>query len=249
MSLHKAISRCADRAIEADGRWLICESAIVSQNEDPEKQGRLKVVIPSIDESLVYDDWVRPAGQICLGDGLGSLFLPPKGSEVFITGVLGQKYNLVYHTSAFNEDMTVPAELGIDTPGIKVPKNLSFIAGLLALLRAQNIQIISAELAKMTGQNIQSFASQLHKSTGQNIEVIAEQLAKIHGESVTVEASGLADIKGNEVKIEGSTITANGTTVSIDGSGAITIHGGAVAISGTVVTIEGRLVRKSGPPI
>lgn len=238
--LYKEAAKGVANGIDQDGRWLIFESAIVAENEDPEKLHRIKVVIPSIDEDLVYDDWVRPAG-VCLGNQLGTVIIPPKGSEVLVTGVLGQKFNLVYTGAIYNEEMSIPAELGIDTPGIKVPKNLSLIAGLIGLLQAQNIRIIAEALARMSGQNTEVIATALAKMSGQNTEVVAQQLAKMLGATATVQASGTALLKGGQVNIQGGTITLS--------NGNISIQGGSVSINGSSVTIRGRPVSPVGPPI
>lgn len=222
MSLYAESQKGASRAVEKDGRWLICESAIVADTNDPDKQHRIKVVIPAIDPDLIYDDWVRCASGVCLGDGLGSVFIPEKGQEVLISGVLGQKFNLVYHAPLYHEENHTPGELDKDTPGIKVPKNLSFIAGLLL---------------KLLGQNILAEAEQLATFKGNNADVIATATARVNGADVQVTAS-------NQLSI-------NGATVTINSNGSVTIHGGgnvAVSASGTL-TLEGRTVNKSGPSI
>lgn len=89
--------------------WLTGVEAIVAVNEDPEHQHRIKVVIPALDEEIMYDKWVRQIGCYVGGPGFGSFFVPPIGSEVILFGRLGQKHNL-YYMSVYNEDFTVPAD-------------------------------------------------------------------------------------------------------------------------------------------
>jgi len=201
--------------------WLICESAIVAETDDPDKLGRVKVIIPSIDEDNVFDDWVVPAASHCLGDGFGMLMTPAKGQEVLISGVLGQKFNLVYHAAVYNEDAKIATELNLDWPGIKVPKNLTFIATLIQRLVAQNVEVIAEQLCKIQAENIESLASQLNKTTGQNVQSTASA----------------------ENKIEGQTIVVNGTTITISANGNV-----AVTASGNL-TLQGRMVNKVGPAI
>jgi len=113
---YKAASKGSQRDAKQAMPWLICESAIVSENVDPDKLGRIKVIIPSIDEDNQFGDWIVPAASHCLGDGFGMLMLPVKGQEVLITGVLGQKFNLVYHAAVYNEEAKVAEELSLDWP-------------------------------------------------------------------------------------------------------------------------------------
>lgn len=225
-NLYREANKSAKDAVAEDGRWLMGVSAIVADNQDPERQHRVRVIIPTIDEDLIFDEWARQL-VFCLGDGYGSAFIPPKGSEVILFGTLGQKYNLFY-ASVYNEEMFMPE--GYDdemTVGVHAPGNLIFIAEQLAKIQAQNIEAIAEQVAKILAQNI---------------EISAEQLTKVLGDNVKIEANQLAEVKGNQVKAEGSQITING-------DGSISISGGNVSISGNSVTIHGRTVNKVGPPI
>lgn len=136
---YKENQKGAKNAVAEDGRWLISEAAIVADVNDPENQHRIRVIIPSIDEDLIYDEWVRPAA-VCLGDGFGSVFIPKKGTEVFITGVLGQKFNLFY-SSTYNEENLISDELNEETPGIHAPENLKFIAEDKMTLKGGEVEI------------------------------------------------------------------------------------------------------------
>lgn len=215
--LYKEMARGAGNEIDKNDRWLICESAIVADVEDPERQHRIKVIIPSIDEQMVYDDWVRPLTPFAMGDGFGSVFIPPKGSEVFITGMLGQKYNLVYFGAVYNEETKRSDQLDKDTPGIHVPGNLSFIAALLMKLQAQNIHAIAEQLAKISGENTEVIATALAKMTGSTIELTAEGLAKLTGGQVEINSNGTIKIQGGNVQITGSQIKLHGRTVNPTG--------------------------------
>lgn len=115
-------------------------AAIVAENEDPERQHRVKVVIPSIDEDIVYDEWARQM-VFCMGQGYGSVFIPPVGSEVVLFGQLGQKFNLFY-ASVYNEEMEIAADFEDSTiSGFRVPGDLAMIADLDMQLRAGRLAI------------------------------------------------------------------------------------------------------------
>ena len=138
--LYRAINKAAQQTISEDGRWLMGVPAIVADNQDPENQHRVRVIIPSIDENLIFDEWARQM-VFCLGNGFGSFFIPPKGSEVVLFGQLGQKFNLFY-ASLYNEDFHVPPDYENDAmAGLRVPGDLKMIAELDAQLRAGRVEI------------------------------------------------------------------------------------------------------------
>lgn len=140
--LFKASSKAAQREIDRDGRWLIAETGIVADNEDPDRQHRVKVIIPSIDEDNVFDDWARQM-VFCLGNGYGSVFVPPVGSEVLLFGQLGQKFNLFY-AGLYNEEMQIAADFEDSTvSGFRVPGDMKLIADLDMQLRAGRMSLES----------------------------------------------------------------------------------------------------------
>jgi phage baseplate assembly protein gpV len=232
-NLFKENKKGTKETIDADGRWLMGVTGIVAENNDPERQHRVKVIIPSIDEDLIYDEWARQF-VFCLGDGFGSAFIPPKGAEVVLFGEMGEKFNLFY-ISLYNEEMLLPE--GFDSEnavGIKAPGNMSFIA---------------AQLLKLQAQNIEAIAEQLVKILAQNVEITADETAKVSGSNLELKASENALLKGDSIKIEGG-------TVRIEADGSITIKGGNITIDGTNVVVKGtslmlhsRPVNKVGPPI
>jgi Type VI secretion system/phage-baseplate injector OB domain len=223
----------AQQAIAEDGGWLMGVPATVADNADPEKQHRVRVVIPSIDEDLIFDEWARQM-VFCLGSEFGTAFVPPKGSEVVLFGRLGQKHHL-YYASLYNEEMLQPPNFENEmSVGIRAPGNMTFIAIELLKLVARNVHVIAEMLVRITGQNIESLASQLNKITGQTIESTA---------------TGQNKIAGSDVRLEGSQIRLQGSAVTINGDGSISVQGGNVAIGGNSVTIHGRTVNKVGPSI
>lgn len=222
---YRQIKKIGADAIAEDGGWMMGVPAIVADNNDPERQHRVRVIIPSIDESLIFDEWARQM-VFCLGDGYGSAFIPPKGSEVVLFGQLGQKYNLFY-ASLYNEEMLVPDGFQNEmTVGIKAPGNLTFIAEELAKFQAKNFDAIIAQTAKILAQNIESNASGVNKILGNQVR-----------------------IEGNQIRAEGNQIQLQGATVTINANGSITIQGNSVQISGSSVKIHNRVVNPVGPPI
>jgi uncharacterized protein involved in type VI secretion and phage assembly len=223
-------------AVNENGGWIICEFAKVVENEDPDQMGRIKVSIPSIDPDNVWDDWVMPIASHCLGNGFGMLMIPPKGAEVIISGILGQKSNLVYHAAIYNEDNLAPEEFTPETAGIKTPANLSFIATLLALLKGENVELYATQLLKQTAEDIEITATATNAITGEQLELSAGDKLTAVGNEIEITSDGSLDI--------------NGGTVVVDSSGSITIKGVNVTInpSGSL-KLFARTVNKIGPAI
>lgn len=149
-SLHQALNN-KDRALDERDDWLSGLEAIVADNEDPEHQHRIRVVIPTIDEDLVHDVWIRQMGVYVGAPGYGSFFLPPVGAEVVLFGRLGQKHNL-YYLCVYNEDFIVPPDFhnnpagglnGGSVSGVRVPGDLKQIADGDYQLRAGRAHIES----------------------------------------------------------------------------------------------------------
>jgi Type VI secretion system/phage-baseplate injector OB domain len=89
--------------------WVSGLEAIVAVNEDPEHQHRIKVVIPEIDEHVIYDKWVRRIALFVGAQGYGDFHVPEIGSEVILFGRFAEKHNLFY-APVYNEDFIVPPD-------------------------------------------------------------------------------------------------------------------------------------------
>ena len=139
--LYQQVRRAASD--DVDDR-LIAVEAIVETTEDPEHMGRIKVVIPMMDENRVRDEWVRPMVPYVGGPGYGSFFVPRKGSEVLLFGRMGQKHTLFY-TCVYNEDHPVPTDFQEQHPetvaGFRVPLDFKLIGEGDLQLRFGAIQI------------------------------------------------------------------------------------------------------------
>lgn len=127
-------------AVREDGGWLMGVPAIVADNADPLKMHRIRCLIPSIDEENIYDIWIRQL-VFCLGNGYGSFFIPPLGSEVVLFGQIGQKYDLFY-ASVYNEEHFMPPDCEDETvAGVRVPGDLKLIADCDTQVRAGRVEI------------------------------------------------------------------------------------------------------------
>lgn len=141
------IDKRASRASEIE--WLIAVEGIVVDNRDPEGQHRIKVLIPSIDENYVHDEWVTALVPWTGPDGYGPAHIPEVGSEVVLFGRLGQTHTL-YYLARYNEEHRVP-DLD-DARGLKTDGAYRIIAdGLIEVMSAQHTDIKAPQVRLLGG--------------------------------------------------------------------------------------------------
>jgi uncharacterized protein involved in type VI secretion and phage assembly len=75
------------RSRSTDRRYYGVTEALVVDNADPDKEGRIKVRFPWFDDSMVTE-WCR-VSQLYAGNGYGSLLVPEVGDEVLVAFVHG----------------------------------------------------------------------------------------------------------------------------------------------------------------
>jgi phage baseplate assembly protein V len=75
------------RARSTDKRYYGVVEAIVTDNVDPAKEGRVKLKFPWFDEQM-ETEWCR-VGQFYAGNGYGSFFIPEVGDEVLVSFIHG----------------------------------------------------------------------------------------------------------------------------------------------------------------
>jgi uncharacterized protein involved in type VI secretion and phage assembly len=176
------------RSRSTDRRFYGIAEAIVTDNDDPENEGRVKVRLPWFDEEMITE-WCR-VRQPYAGSGYGWYLVPEVGDEVLVAFIHG--------------DLRLPVILGglwngKDKPSVhrgagKDPKLLRTKKGHEILLDdsdgAEKIVIVD--------------------SGGKNRITL-----DVTGSSITVEStSGKLTLRGREVEIEaqqGIKVTAGGT--------------------------------------
>lgn len=69
----------------ADARWYGAYPAIVTDNNDPDKQGRVKIALPWAPDAVTgrYETWARLA-TLMAGNDRGTFFVPNKDDEVLV---------------------------------------------------------------------------------------------------------------------------------------------------------------------
>jgi hypothetical protein len=124
----------------------------VVENVDPERQQRIKVLIPSIDTERPWPRWVRRLGGAVGPPGYGDFHVPAVGVEVFLVSRLGQGHNWFY-LPVFNTRHVVPPEFADPAHwGIRAPGDYSIICEGDLFLSAGRVIIESKSSIRLTAK-------------------------------------------------------------------------------------------------
>jgi phage baseplate assembly protein V len=189
------------RARRADRRYFGVAEALVVDTDDPEREGRVRLVLPWFDESMVTD-WCR-VSQLHAGNGYGSLFVPHEGDEVLVGFVHG--------------DMRFPMVLGGLYNGQDKPASHRAQDKDQKLIRTRH----GHEL--LLDDSPQAEAVRLRTAAGHEVhlddpggKVVVKTAA---GASVTLEGTTITVDGGGGVTVRGSSVTVESADIRL-GSGA-----------------------------
>ena len=192
---------------------------VVTNNNDPEQMGRVRVKYPSLSDSE-ESAWARVATPSA-GNMRGLLMLPQPNEEVIVGFEHGDARRPIVVGSLFN---------GRDKPGADLLQNRD---GSFALLSNEKIhQHAKKDIEIKSDQNMVVEIKQdskhtvkgsyTHETTG---------TGKLKAQSYTVEAGTSMTVKGVSVTVEASAaLTLKGATVDIQGSGPVNIKGAIINI-------------------
>lgn len=195
------------------GRFYGVYTAIVTDNVDPDGQGRVKIRLPwaADNNSNVYEVWARLT-TFMAGAGRGSWFIPEKSDEVVVCFEAGDTRRPYVVGSLWNGQDDPPESM--DSNGKNNIKKICSRNGVIITLDDNNGQ------------------EQL------NLETPGGQQITLKDGPGTIE---IQDSNGNLVKLEASGITVNASAkVTINGSvveisaGAVTVNAGISKFSGVV---------------
>ncbi len=186
--------------------------ALVTNNDDPEKLGRVRVKFPGLDN---LEGWWARIATVHAGKDRGLLMLPKVGDEVLVgfeNGDLRKPYVL---GSLFN---------GKDTPGEMVDKDGSFWLKSDKFIEVRSKDNITIKTDKdmtveVKGESNEKVDKNLTVKAGQAIKIEAgtELTLKCGGAQIKLSASGQIEIKGTMVTVQGSgPLTLKGATVAIN---------------------------------
>jgi phage protein D/phage baseplate assembly protein gpV len=190
---------------------------VVTNNNDPQQRGRVRVKYPSLSDSE-ESAWA-PVATPSTGNQRGFLMLPQPGEEVIVGFEHGDSRRPIVLGSTFN---------GRDKPGDELYQKRD---GSLAVVSNEKIHLHSkkdfeiksdqnmvVEITK--DEKVKVSGNATHESTGNN---------NMKAQQFTVEAGSSMTVKGMSVTVEASaSLTLKGATVDIQGSGPVNIKGAVI---------------------
>lgn len=207
---------------KAVGRTYGVAAGIVTNNEDPEKLGRLKVKFPWLSDNN-ETDWIRMT-TFMAGGGRGSFFLPEVGDEVLVAFEHG--------------DINRPYIVGTLWNGVdQAPENNSDGQNNIRKIKSRSgHEIIFNDDNKAKQEKIEIRTNAGHKvvlddSAGkEKIEIIDKSgnnkftIDSVQN-SINIESAMQLNIKANTVEIEGT------GSLTLKSTGILTIQGSLVKIN------------------
>jgi phage protein D/phage baseplate assembly protein gpV len=192
---------------------------LVTNNNDPEQTGRVRVKYPSLSDSE-ESAWARVATPSA-GNARGLLMLPQVNEEVIIGFEHGDTRRPIIVGSVFN---------GRDKPGPDLLQNRD---GSFAVLSNEKIHMHSKkdfEIKSDQNMTVEIKQNETHKISG-NYKNEATGNGNLKAQQYVVEAGSSMTVKGVSVTVEASaSLTLKGATVDIQGSGPVNIKGAIINI-------------------
>jgi phage protein D/phage baseplate assembly protein gpV len=190
---------------------------VVTNNNDPDQMGRVRVKYPSLSDSE-ESAWARIATPSA-GNARGILMLPQPDEEVIIGFEHGDTRRPIVVGSLFN---------GRDKPGEELVQNRD---GSLGVVSNEKIHLHSKK------------DFEIKSDQNMTVEVKQDKTEKISG-NFKNEATGNGNLKAQQYVIEaGSSLTVKGVSVTVEASASLTLKGATVDIQGSgPVNIKGAII-------
>lgn len=207
---------------------------IVTNNNDPDALGRVKVKFPALDESL-ESDWMRIATPSA-GAARGLLMLPQPNEEVVVGFENGDTRRGFIVGSLFN---------GKDKPGDDLIQKKDGSFGLLSNKRIVAKSKEEMELTSTKKMTVTVEDEQEIKVKKDRKETVDGNMTDKIGGSLKSEATGSASLKATgSYTIESSaSVTIKAPSITVDASGSLTLKAPTVSINGSgMVNISGGII-------
>jgi phage protein D len=190
---------------------------VVTNNNDPEGMGRVRVKYPSLSDSE-ESAWARIATPSA-GNARGLLMMPQVNEEVIVGFEHGDTRRPIVVGSLFN---------GTDKPGEELVQNKD---GSFALLSNEKIhQHAKKDIEIKSDQNMVVEITQDEKHTvSGNYKHETTGTGSLKAQQYTIEAGSTMTVKGVSLTVEASaSLTLKGATIDIQGSGPVNIKGAII---------------------
>jgi uncharacterized protein involved in type VI secretion and phage assembly len=190
---------------------------VVTNNNDPEQRGRVRVKYPSLSdkEESAWAPVVTPSS----GNQRGFLMLPQTNEEVIVGFEHGDARRPIVIGSVFN---------GKDKPGAELMQNRD---GSLGVVSDEKIHLHSKKDFEITSDQkmvVEVKQDESHKVSG-NYTHETTGNGKLKAQQYNIEAGSSLSVKGVSVTVEASaSLTLKGATVDIQGSGPVNIKGAII---------------------
>jgi uncharacterized protein involved in type VI secretion and phage assembly len=206
---------------------------IVSNNNDPEKRGRVRVRFPGLGDAI-ESAWARVAVPQAHAEQ-GLMMLPLVDDEVVVGFEGGDPRRPYVLGSVWNGRKPAGAlSMPDGSHSLVSPKAMTITAvdGALAVTAKKGDMAVKAESGKVTQSASGEFAID-----GQTVKAKAAQALSAEGAQIQLKASSM-------LQAEGATVTVKGTgSVIVEAAGSLTLKGANVTVQGTA------MVRVSAPQI
>ncbi|MCR2802445.1 phage baseplate assembly protein V [Paenibacillus soyae] len=221
---------------QLSGVW----NAVVTDNKDPEKKGRVKVKFLQRDDTL-QTDWIRIA-TLMSGKDMGTLFIPEVNDEVLVAFLMGRFDQPVVIGSLWNAKEMPPA--GNDKNDIRKIKTRS---GHEITFDDKNGEgTVTVKTTKGHSLTISDKDKTIKLATSDTLQTLTLDET---GGKVTVKAASGASIelsKTGDATITGQkTISIKGTEVKVEASASMTLQSNGMMElkSNGLISLKGSLVK------
>lgn len=211
---------------------------IVTNNDDPDKLGRVKLKFPWIDDQL-ESQWARVA-SVGAGNQRGLLWLPEINDEVLVAFEHGDFDHPFVIGGLWNGQDKLPQDDTVQSGKVEIRVLKTRDGHVIRLTDGSNerIEIIDSKTntsivldTKEKKITIMSKGDIVLDAQG-NIELKAVKDVKVSGMNAKVEAQTELSLKGTNATMEGQAqVNVKGATSTVEGSGMLTLKGGIVKIN------------------
>ncbi len=205
---------------------------VVTNNDDPDNQGRVKVKIPSLknDEESAWARLVAPGA----GKQRGLQWQPEVDDEVLVLFEHGNIQKPLIIGGLWSEANEPPTSSGecLSNGEVNI-RQIVTRTGTKIVLDDENNSVTIANPDEAYMLKLSENDSKIEIVSDGEVIVKANDSATVEAQDVTVEASGKAILKGNQVEIQASssaTVKASGN-MNLEASGMMTIKGATIKLN------------------
>jgi len=190
---------------------------LVTNNNDPDQMGRVRVKYPSLSDSE-ESAWARIATPSA-GNARGLLMLPQVNEEVILGFEHGDTRRPIVVGSLFN---------GSDKPGEELLQNKDGSFSLLSNEKIHQHSKKDFEIKSDQKMVVEVTQDENHKVSG-NYKHETTGTGNLKAQQYTIEAGSTMTVKGVSLTVEASaSLTLKGATIDIQGSGPVNIKGAII---------------------